>query len=138
VTDRTLIDAGPLVAILYRLDPEHKRCDDATRKLEGRLVTCWPVVTEAAWLLRSSVFAIRRLLQSVDEGRIGVRDLESGSGKSIANLIEQYSNIQADFADACLLYLANREGIDTILTLDRRDFSIYRLPDGRALNLLPE
>jgi hypothetical protein len=40
-------------------------------------------------------------------------------------------------ADAALVYLAGREQIDTIFTLDRRDFSIYRGSIRRAFKLLP-
>jgi len=40
-------------------------------------------------------------------------------------------------ADGALVYLAEREGIDTVFTLDRRDFSVYRLSDGRSLRVLP-
>jgi len=36
------------------------------------------------------------------------------------------------------VYLAEREGIDTVFTLDRRDFTIYRTTDGRALAIIPE
>jgi hypothetical protein len=38
---------------------------------------------------------------------------------------------------AALMYLTEREGIDTVFTLDRRDFSISRTSDGRALTMLP-
>jgi hypothetical protein len=36
------------------------------------------------------------------------------------------------------MYIAERESIGTVFTLDRRDFSIYRATDGRALNIVPE
>jgi len=37
-----------------------------------------------------------------------------------------------------LLYLAEREGSDTVFTLDRRDFAVYRTTDGRAPTVPPE
>ena len=40
--------------------------------------------------------------------------------------------------DAALMYLAEREGIDSVFALDRRDFTIYRTTDGRALIIIPE
>jgi hypothetical protein len=43
----------------------------------------------------------------------------------------------AHLADGALVYLAHREGIDTVFTLDRRDFSVYRLGDGRSLRVVP-
>jgi len=36
------------------------------------------------------------------------------------------------------VYLAAREEIETIFTLDRRDFSIYRTGKGRAFRIIPE
>jgi len=36
------------------------------------------------------------------------------------------------------MYLAEREEIDTVLTLDVRAFSVYRTSDGRALRIVPE
>jgi hypothetical protein len=35
------------------------------------------------------------------------------------------------------MYLAERENIETIFTLDQRDFSVFRLPGRRRLRLLP-
>jgi predicted nucleic acid-binding protein len=37
-----------------------------------------------------------------------------------------------------LVYLAHRENIDMIFTLDRRDFSVYRSARKRPFHLLPE
>jgi len=36
-----------------------------------------------------------------------------------------------------LVHLANREGIETMFTLDRRDFGVLRLSRGRKLHLIP-
>jgi predicted nucleic acid-binding protein len=43
----------------------------------------------------------------------------------------------AQIADGALVYLAEREGIDTVFTLGRRDFLVYRLGNGRSLRILP-
>jgi predicted nucleic acid-binding protein len=40
-------------------------------------------------------------------------------------------------ANAALVYLADREGIDTIFTLDRRDFGVYRSTQKRAFRIVP-
>jgi len=36
------------------------------------------------------------------------------------------------------MFIAEREGIDTVFTLDKRDFSVYRASDGRALSIVPD
>lgn len=36
-----------------------------------------------------------------------------------------------------LVYVAERENLDAIFTLDVRDFSVYRTSTGRALRMIP-
>ena len=50
----------------------------------------------------------------------------------------RYAALGAQLADAALMFIAEREGIGTVFTLDRRDFSVYRTTDGRALTIVPE
>ncbi len=52
--------------------------------------------------------------------------------------MKRYENIRPQLADAALVYLAGRERIDTIFTLDRSDFSIYRPSRRRSFRILPE
>jgi hypothetical protein len=50
---------------------------------------------------------------------------------------EGWTNLEAQLADAALVYLADREGIDTVFTLDQRDFTIYRTASNRRLAIIP-
>ena len=40
-------------------------------------------------------------------------------------------------ADAALVWVAEREGIRRVLTLDQKDFNVYRLPRKGRFTLLP-
>jgi predicted nucleic acid-binding protein len=51
--------------------------------------------------------------------------------------MKTYQHIQPQLADAALVYLADREGIDTIFTLDRRDFFVYRSLGKRPFRIVP-
>jgi len=42
-----------------------------------------------------------------------------------------------DLADASLVRLAEREHLQTVFTLDHRDFRVYRLPHGKHFTLIP-
>jgi predicted nucleic acid-binding protein len=42
-----------------------------------------------------------------------------------------------DFADATLVYLAKREGLSTIFTVDRADFDAYRIEGRRRFRVIP-
>jgi predicted nucleic acid-binding protein len=52
-------------------------------------------------------------------------------------LMRKYANRPMDLADAALLRVAEREGIRKIFTVDRRDFSVYRLHERTRLTILP-
>lgn len=134
---RVLVDAGPMVAILSRRDQYHRICVEALREMPGPLFTCWPVMTEAAWLLRRDLNAVQKLLNSMDTGFVALLTLGTNDAKPIASIMKKYRDIRIQLADAALVHLAARDGLDTIFTLDQRDFSVYRLPRGRTLRLLP-
>ena len=135
---RVLVDTGPIVAILSRRDQYHETCVEALRDMPGPLFTCWPVVTEAAWLLRRDANAIQQLLNSVDIGLLETLALTAADAKPISKIMKKYRDIRIQLADAALVHLAARDGVDTVFTLDRRDFSVYRLPRGRAFRIIPE
>ncbi|MGD0570955.1 MAG: PIN domain-containing protein [Candidatus Sulfotelmatobacter sp.] len=135
---RILVDTGPLVAILSRDDSYHGACVSALRGMPGPLLSCWPVITEAAWLLRRFPRAVKQLLGSVDRGFLELLPLAGAEAKAIASLMKRYENIRPQLADAALVYLAGRERIESIFTLDRRDFSIYRTGRKRSFRILPE
>jgi len=135
---RVLLDTGPLVAILSRDDAYHEACVSALRAMPGPLLSCWPVITEAAWLLRRSPRVVQQLLRSIDGRFLELLPLASEEAEPIAVLMKRYEEIRPQLADATLIYLAHRERIDTIFTLDRRDFSIYRSGRKRSFHLVPE
>jgi predicted nucleic acid-binding protein len=134
---RVLVDTGPLVAILSRTDEHHKTCVQALRDLPGPLFSCWPVITEAAWLLRAYPRAVQQLLKSIGNGFVELLPLAGTEAKAIADVMKRYENIRPQLADATLVYLADRDGIDTIFTLDQRDFSVYRSGRKRPFRIIP-
>jgi hypothetical protein len=50
--------------------------------------------------------------------------------------MKKYRDTPMDDADATLVLLAADLSVADILTLDRRGFSTYRLPNGRAFRLV--
>ena len=49
----------------------------------------------------------------------------------------KYGELQPQLADASLMYLAKTCGIRRVFTLDKRDFSVFRLEDGSAMEVIP-
>jgi uncharacterized protein len=134
---RVLVDTGPLVAIMSHADQHHKTCLEALHELPGPLFSCWPVITEAAWLLRRHPGVVRQLLDSISAGFLELVPVQSAEAAEIGKVIEKYRNIRPQLADAALVYLAERDGFDVIFTLDRRDFSVYQAGRKRAFRIIP-
>lgn len=134
---RVLVDTGPLVAIMSRTDQHHKACVETLRDLPGPLFSCWPVITEAAWLLRGRAGAVPQLLGSISEGFLELLAIQSAEAAEIGKLMEKYRDIRPQLADAALVYLAERDSFDVIFTLDRRDFSVFNAGRKRAFRVIP-
>lgn len=137
MTGPLLVDTGPIVAILSESDKQHEICVEQLRNIRGPLLTCWPVITEAAWLLRAYPPALARLLSSFDGEPFELVHLSEADLSGIAAILTKYKGLGIQLADASLVHLANREGIETIFTLDRRDFGVLRLPRGRKFQVIP-
>jgi hypothetical protein len=56
----------------------------------------------------------------------------------MAELVGQYANLDLGAADASVVALAERLGVTTIATVDRRDFSVVRPKHVAAFELVPE
>jgi predicted nucleic acid-binding protein len=135
---RILVDAGPLVALVSKNDKHHQACTTTLATLSPPLVTCWPVLTETAWLLRKDPAALEKLFDAFAAGLLKLSPLGQEALPWIAGFMHRYENIGAQLADGALMYLAQRDQVRTIFTLDRRDFTVYRVKGKRTLRLIPD
>ena len=138
MADRVLIDTGPIVAMLSADDQHHDLCSDALIALMPPLLTCWPVITEAAWLLRTRPNSLKRMFDSFQDGFFALLALDAEDLAAVAAIMRRYESAGVQLADAALAHLAEREGIRTVFTTDRRDFSIIRLRRNRTLRIIPD
>jgi uncharacterized protein len=121
-----LVDTGPLVALLDRSDPYHLTCQETLSSLEDSLVTVWPVVTEAMYMLRSYWQAQDALWEMIDTAAVAILVLGKNDVARMRELMRKYRDLPMDLADAALVRVAERERLRRIFTLDRRNFQIYR------------
>ena len=130
----TLVDSGPLIALFDRDDRHHGRVASFLKDNPLELVTTWPVLTEVCALLPRA--AALDFVEYVCRGGITVENLGPDDLGVMLSLGRKYSDVPMDFADASLVALAIRAGVDTILSLDQ-DFDIYRLAHRKSFrNLL--
>jgi hypothetical protein len=124
-----LADTGPLVALFARRDRDHARVVRFLRDNPCLLVTTWPVATEAWHLLAPSArLGYARWLLG---GGAAILELGEDDHSAMLALLERYRDRPMDIADASLVTVAERTGINEILTVDRADFDVYRLAKGR-------
>jgi uncharacterized protein len=121
-----LVDAGLLVAFLHRDDQYHRKCVEALTKIRDPLVTVWPALTEAMYLLNFSWRAQDALWELVLEETVRLLPVEADDHRRMRDLMKKYRMLPMDLADAALVAVAERERIRRIFTVDRRDFSLYR------------
>lgn len=132
-----LVDAGPLVALVHRDDRHHVACSEALQSLDEPMATVWPAFTEAAYLLGFSWSAQDALWEFVTRGALGFLPLDEQDAPRMRELMDRYSDLPMDLAGAALVRVAEREGLDRIFTLDRRDFGVYRTAGGGSFTLIP-
>jgi predicted nucleic acid-binding protein len=136
--ERVLVDAGPLVALLNGKDAAHQVCAGAVAELARPLISSWAVLAEAAWLLRNSHNGLHGLMRLVAEGIVECPFLEAPAAGWIADCHRRYADLSPQLADLTLLYLAQREQIDVVFTLDRRDFLVFKNRENNSFRLIPE
>ncbi|MPZ44797.1 MAG: hypothetical protein GEV05_15625 [Betaproteobacteria bacterium] len=135
-----LIDAGPMIALFAVDDRHHKRFDRIIENLapQGlRLLTTWPCVVEAAYLLDTP--QRYEMLTWIETGGTLVYPFEPYHLGDMVGWMKRYatrSKREMDLADASLYWLAIETDVTDVMTVDVADFSRYRLPDGRAFTIM--
>lgn len=135
-----LVDAGALVAAFSRKQPKglhYKELFARAAQHRWTLATTWPCLTEASYLLAPPYrYAC---LRWVAAGGVTVFPFDQAALEGMVEWMRTYTQMprtQMDLADASLFCLAQETGVFRIMTTDVRDFSRYRLPDGRAFEIL--
>jgi len=130
-----LLDTGVIVAGLDRSERHHTRCVTVIDQLERPLATCEAVIAESCYLLAGLAGAPEAIIKNVEEGIFQIPFQLSRSAETVRKIMAKYRDLPVDFADACLIHLANELDTGDILTLDR-DFESYRWRRTRPFRLL--
>ncbi len=126
-----LVDTGPLVALFDRHDRHHARCRDTLATLREPLLTTVPVLTEAFHMLSPDSPGARALRTFVAAGGPPGWFLGRTALSRAFELMDAYADHPMDLADASLVVAGEAVRTRKVFTLDRGDFSTYRLRFGR-------
>jgi predicted nucleic acid-binding protein len=103
------------------------------------MLTTWPAFSEAMYLLGDAGgWPVQDTLWAlVDQGNVEIAEQSDEERFRMRALMEKYQDQAMDLADASLVALAEKQGLREIFTLDRRDFTIYRLHGRQSFQLWP-
>ncbi len=135
--DNALIDTGAILALLDRTDRWHAICVETFNQLLLPLVTSEAVLTELLHLVRDSRHEMEAAWKFIRSGAIVLATIEDSELPHLHALMVRYADRPMDFADASLVYLAKREGLSTVFTVDHADFNTYRIEGRRRFRVLP-
>lgn len=91
-------------------------------------------MTEAAYFLREDRLDVDPLFQLLERGALRLAfDLESHWPR-VRTLMARYSRM--DLADAAVVVMSELHDQSQVLTVDRRDFSIYRRNDRQVIDFV--
>ncbi|HYV49825.1 MAG TPA: PIN domain-containing protein [Myxococcaceae bacterium] len=130
----SICDTGPLVAYLNRRDPHHPWAVALMKQVIAPMLTSEPVLTEAAYFLREDALPVDPLFELLERGLLRVDfDLEAHWPR-VRTLMARYQRM--DLADASIVVMSEAHRRCQVLTVDRRDFSVYRRNDRQVIDFV--
>ena len=131
---KVLADSGYLVALGIQRDPRHQAAKAFLAAYKGEIIVPSPVVVESCYFL--STAAKIRLLDWLARGGGKVVELPSDAYAGIGAIIARYAGLEPDFVDGAIVWLADQIDCRAILTVDIRDFGIYRLKGAKRFSVV--
>jgi hypothetical protein len=128
-------DTGALLSYLDPRAPDHrayrKNIDDARARFVPGLV-----LAELDYFLREDRAAMRAFIDDVERRAFIYSPPTDGQLARAMQIDAFYASLALGLVDASIVALAEETGIVRIATRDVRHFSVVRLADGRAFELV--
>lgn len=132
---RVIVDTGPLVALVNRREGLHGWTREEVATIQGPLLSCEAVVSEACFLLRNVAGGSATVMSMLASGSLETAfDLQE-QVEAVADLMQRYQSVPMSLADACLVRMAELYQGSPVLTFDS-DFAIYRKHHDQAIPLI--
>jgi uncharacterized protein len=131
-------DTGALYALYDSDDRDHRQVRKALASVRGMIHVPTAVLGELDDLLREwlGVDAELAFLASLRQGAFQLEEFTPPDLRRCEELLQTYRDLDLGLVDAAVVATAERLNVETILTLDERDFRAIRSRVG-PLRLLP-
>lgn len=129
-----IVDTGFLVPLFRPAERLRASARGFLRNNTHQLLTVTPVIVETCFFLDPDGKV--RLLEWIHRGAVSVAEVPTAAYPDIRTLVRKYADHDIDFADAAIIWLAEKTGCQAVLTVDVRDFSFFRLGKGKRFELV--
>lgn len=138
-----VVDTSVLYAATDRSDTHHVRCRDWILGNDETLLVPPTVVAESCYLIDRGLGpeAEAAFLDDVgtdDDHAYQLVSLVDADLRRMAQLVRQYADRHLGGTDASIVAVCERLGVETVATLNRRDFDNVRPAHRQALTVVPE
>src|SRR5215471_12513883 len=130
-----LIDTGAILSLIDRDSKWHVPCRNAFREIRLPVLTSEAVLTEVFHLAERDFHNPEQVWGFVQSGAIRMGTIQDDELRRMQSLMKKYRDRPMDFADATLVYLAERESLSLILTIDHDDFETYRIAGTKRFTI---
>lgn len=137
MANELLLDTGGLVSLLDKSQRQHPRFLKFFDEWQRTVVTTEAVLTEATHLLSRVPGGSKACIDFILAGGALLVPATTATLRRTRLLLDKYSDLPIDYADATLIVLAEDLNTDLILTTDHRDFSVYRIKGRKPFQILP-
>jgi len=127
-----IADTGFLVAFANRADSHHEWAVSLARLVTDPLLTCEPVLAEAAFHLQSVSLVLAMMREGLVTLAFDCRD----NLPQLEALARRYRDRKPDLADLCLIRMSELFPRHTVITVDVEDFRVYRRNKREAIPLI--
>jgi len=127
-----IADTGFLVAFANRGDRHHEWAVRVAGGVTEPLLTCEPVLAEAAFHLQSLPLVLAMLREGLVSLAFDCRE----HLPQLEALALRYSDRQPDLADLCLVRMSELNPRHSVITVDRKDFRVYRRNKRETIPLI--
>lgn len=136
--ETAIADTGFIVALLNRSDPCHLNVVGIYTQMQTAILP-QTVLAEVAYLVGrdAGIPTVIAFLRGLSVSRFQLTALIEPDINRIAEILEQYQDSRIDFVDASVMAVAERYNTRTILTLDQRDFRLFRPQHCENFEILP-
>jgi predicted nucleic acid-binding protein len=135
VTGPTIVDTGPIVALLSESDRWHAWAKEQFAALRAPVQTCESVLAEASYLLGGGGRAVDGLFGLLERSVLVVEFRLAAEHRALRTLMRRYADVPMSLADACLVRMSELVDDASVLTLDS-DFRIYRRLGRQTIPLI--